>query len=570
MLLICASSMISMTLRTALGFVLVIILLLKPIEFILAQPSKKPSDMLFPVISRTNYRNFGFIDSDGNQIIAPTFPIEGNLGDDVYPSLGIYPVVEFSDGRARIQVGDFFVFIDVSGEVVIEGNFVEAENFVDGLALVTELTDENNQKSYFIDVDGKRVFDLRSSIDIIDQFSEGLAEIGTKASRRYLRGFIDKRGQIAIEPKYEQVSAFSEGISLVKMNDKWGAIDPSGRILIEPQYDDIKNFSNGLAAMSKNGRWGFVNKYGAVVVPPTYSRVGQFSDGIAAVKTPQGKLAFINSSGTIILKTRFNFVDEMLIMDTYRFECGGPPAVFDYEPRFSEGLCPVSIGDKWGFIDISGKTVIFPKFNAVDDYYDGLSRVLIGNKIGFIDHTGRIVLGPYPYMSDFQHGLSLVFTQWRQDNAEEPEVDMCLSDHRISYSYVTRRGKAVYSSNYRGREYTPHAGGGGGDFGFEPPRPVPLRITSVPEGATIYVIPWTLWKPLGEKSINSCQECRQPRPSNAVLCVQQQRYMVVMKKEKESWGAPINVTDSGINPDIKDPCTDSTLGSNDVIWNIPK
>ncbi|EIA4394558.1 WG repeat-containing protein, partial [Campylobacter coli] len=52
-------------------------------------------------------------------------------------------------------------------------------------------------------------------------------------------GFIDKNGEFAIEPKFDYVWSFWEGLAGVKLNGKWGFIDKSGKIVIEPIFDDI-------------------------------------------------------------------------------------------------------------------------------------------------------------------------------------------------------------------------------------------------------------------------------------------------------------------------------------------
>ncbi|ECH5021687.1 WG repeat-containing protein, partial [Campylobacter coli] len=52
-------------------------------------------------------------------------------------------------------------------------------------------------------------------------------------------GFIDKSGKIVIEPKFDGVGNFSEGLAGVELNGKWGFIDKSGKIVIEPKFDDI-------------------------------------------------------------------------------------------------------------------------------------------------------------------------------------------------------------------------------------------------------------------------------------------------------------------------------------------
>ncbi|HEE9620303.1 TPA: WG repeat-containing protein, partial [Campylobacter coli] len=57
-------------------------------------------------------------------------------------------------------------------------------------------------------------------------------------NRKY--GFMDKNGKIVIEPKFDSISSFREGLAKVGLNGKYGLIDKSGKIVIEPKFDDIR------------------------------------------------------------------------------------------------------------------------------------------------------------------------------------------------------------------------------------------------------------------------------------------------------------------------------------------
>jgi len=103
-------------------------------------------------------------------------------------------------------------------------------------------------------------------------------------------------------------------------------------------------------------------------------------------------------------------------------------------------LLPFTIGvngvSKWGFMDDTGKIVIKPEFEAVNNFSEGLALVvmkgrgkengIVGNCVGYVDETGKIVVEPqYRNTLDrniflgerfrqFSDGLAVV----RIDNAE--------------------------------------------------------------------------------------------------------------------------------------------------------
>jgi len=106
-------------------------------------------------------------------------------------------------------------------------------------------------------------------------FSEGLAAVLIDE----LWGYIDKNGEFVIEPKFQDIGKFSEGLASATINEgfderKYGYIDKTGNFVIEPKYDWAPPFENGFAYVnipsdSINGKWGYINKTGKYVWEPT-------------------------------------------------------------------------------------------------------------------------------------------------------------------------------------------------------------------------------------------------------------------------------------------------------------
>jgi hypothetical protein len=72
-------------------------------------------------------------------------------------------------------------------------------------------------------------------------------------------GYIDRQGEMVIQPQFEHACSFSEGLACVvnATDHKHGFIDPSGRLVISPKYDMSFDFQNGLAMVSRAGKWHF-------------------------------------------------------------------------------------------------------------------------------------------------------------------------------------------------------------------------------------------------------------------------------------------------------------------------
>src|SRR5438876_6749370 len=80
---------------------------------------------------------------------------------------------------------------------------------------------------------------------------------------------------------------------------------------------------------------------------------------------------------------------------------------FDDARGFSDGLAPVKISGKWGYIDKTGGVVITPQFNDAEDFSEGLAAVEVGSNVGYINKTGTLVIKPqFDAGGKFSEGLA--------------------------------------------------------------------------------------------------------------------------------------------------------------------
>lgn len=196
----------------------------------------------------------------------------------------------------------------------------------------------------------------------------------------------------AIEPKYEMVQNFSEGLAAVFANDHWGYIDIKGNVVIPLNYDYALPFREGLAAVASNGYWGFINKAGEIVIKPQFEMIdiqpediGGFSEGLAAVSM-NDLWGFVDTLGNVVIEPQY-----------------------DYALSFSEGLAAVRQNDKWGYINEQGDVVIELMYEFASSFSEGAASVYYFDGWGFIDKTGEAFTGfIYSSPSTFQEGLAPV------------------------------------------------------------------------------------------------------------------------------------------------------------------
>jgi hypothetical protein len=95
--------------------------------------------------------------------------------------------------------------------------------------------------------------------------------------------------------------------------EKWGFIDKTGKWAIQPQFENVGHFSEGLASALQNGKWGFIDKAGKWIIQPQIEskwRVYEFQDGMAEISLSgslldKGVIGFIDKTGRWVIQPQF-------------------------------------------------------------------------------------------------------------------------------------------------------------------------------------------------------------------------------------------------------------------------
>lgn len=98
---------------------------------------------------------------------------------------------------------------------------------------------------------------------------------------------IDVNGTKVSNEGYEDAVVFfeSNGLAAVKKNGKWGFVNNKGEMKIEPQFEEARSFMSGFAAVKVDGKWGFANTAGTVVIESEYDMAYEInSNGRIPVK----------------------------------------------------------------------------------------------------------------------------------------------------------------------------------------------------------------------------------------------------------------------------------------------
>jgi hypothetical protein len=129
---------------------------------------------------------------------------------------------------------------------------------------------------------------IQPQFDDAWDFSEGLAyvRIGQKCGMTSARcGVIDQTGKMVIDlQQVDFAGRFSEGLAPVQTggsNPRRGFIDKTGKLVIAPQFDVVENFENGMAVIAVDRKYGFIDKTGRLVIKPQFDKAYPFHDGLA-------------------------------------------------------------------------------------------------------------------------------------------------------------------------------------------------------------------------------------------------------------------------------------------------
>lgn len=219
---------------------------------------------------------------------------------------------------------------------------------------------------------------LEEDYDWVNAFSEGLSII--RLDGKY--GFIDKMGIEVVSPKYHYLSFFSEGLAIAELNGKWGVINKIEKEVIPFKYDYIdfgymKNpFGEGLIAVQLDGRWGYLDNTNTEVIPLEYDNVSIFSVGVAILKVndkwgimqnsllnkSEIKLKAIPTSSNILTNGKKVYFDAYLINNNNYFKLRDLATVVNgtekqFEVTWDEARRAISLISNKSYTPVGGEMI---------------------------------------------------------------------------------------------------------------------------------------------------------------------------------------------------------------------
>lgn len=247
---------------------------------------------------------------------------------------------------------------------------------------------------------------------------------------RYIRDFSGR--EFRIESEFENGFIIA-GKSIFPGNSGFGLMDTARRIILEPCYDYIYDFKNGIALVESGGLCGFIDETGREITPIKYSYnipEIKFSEGYLAVGMEDGdkiRYGFINRNGQEIIAIKY-----------------------DQAYSFSQGLACVALNGKWGYVDYSGNEVIPLTFEEAENFdekifHDALAKIKLNGKYGYVDKKGRESIPiKYDWMGYFStNGFAAVENAGKFGFINREGREIC----PIKYDHLENEGRYYYPAD---------------------------------------------------------------------------------------------------------------------------
>lgn len=288
-------------------------------------------------------------------------------------------------------------------------------------------------------------------------------------------GVLDAQGKVLIEPRFQYIGPFVDGLAKASLwdRDKEGYIDGNGDWVIPGQYFVAGDFVDGIAVV---GQWvggpddghsemRYIDAQGKPAFPGTWTDAESFRYGMAMVgrgpsvrtdsNIDQAEAALIDRRGRYLMPMARRSMLTPIAPDRVLEQTATHYALLDSHGKVLFEVPPgnflSSVGEnrlayqleengRYGLIDVlSGKVLVDAAHGWLGppNFSDGVAWVETGENAGerrvLIDRNGRVLLGPVPYdgVTDFAAGIAAVGRNGK-------------------WQLIDRRGQALTSADYDG------------------------------------------------------------------------------------------------------------------------
>lgn len=308
--------------------------------------------------------NLTVIDREGNiihQVDATSMDMELSMlreYSEAFNSEGIYSAMVFTENDSKTVL----IYNDQRKPLIL--NYPYLAPFNAGYAVAQEAYVEGKESDLaLINTKGEEVIPLGRHKLVMDYTKTSKPELLFPFEKDGKQGYLNEKGDVIIDPKFDLVQLFSEGRAVV------------GKIEGYDEYEMPKY------------RYGYIDTKGNLQIPYLYEHAFAFSEDLAEVAV-NDTIMFIDNNGKAALSFKTN-----ISIDIY-----GIPGIYQtyyYDHGFKDGTAILFIDDKIGFINKKGEFIIEPLYNGLGRM--GPSMVVNPIENGIVKLSPATALGYYNY-----------------------------------------------------------------------------------------------------------------------------------------------------------------------------
>ena len=188
-----------------------------------------------------------------------------------------------------------------------------------------------------------------------------------------------------------QTALAAEHLAVVEKDGKQGAIDPEGKVVIPLEFKSVEvndKVEAPVVLVKKSGKYGLYDRNGKELLKPVLKKVTGLNEGYFGGK-------------------------EKKTWSCYNLNGEKQPGEYEEVGLYQEGLAPVKVEDRWGFVDTQGKLVIPAQYKSVRGFSEGLAAAKLNSKWLYIHKDGTPLIGAsIKDPRDFHQGVAVVDDNW--------------------------------------------------------------------------------------------------------------------------------------------------------------
>lgn len=204
-----------------------------------------------------------------------------------------------------------------------------------------------------------------------------------------LYGLKDTLDQLVLSPCYKYISSYDDGVAIVidSTYNYYGSINLQGEVVLSASYEYLEyNADYKAYIFGSLGKKGLMDERGEVLIPANHELL-YFAKGGYLSFVDNKNYGVIDRHNHIIIPAKFGFISDISSQTFIVFE-----------------------KDKYQLYSLKTKKKIGKVYDSLGyDKETNLVMALAGDKYGFIDETGKVIIPiTYYYTSLFTNGMTVV------------------------------------------------------------------------------------------------------------------------------------------------------------------